>query len=101
MTEFIYYQKYVDAKETLSYYKQLELSERAAGKGYSAWMCTRRQGEYSWIVAAQTRNEHLVAVVLDGALVCTCGLIDSESRDDGNEAAQAEFLGGPGHVDRR
>lgn len=100
MTEFTYYQDIVDAKETLDYYRRSEVEYREAGNHYSVWMCMRRQGDYRWIVAAQESNEHEVALVVNGALVCTCGLMDSETRDDGNEAARAAFLSGPGHVDR-
>jgi hypothetical protein len=60
--------------------------------GYGAWMHGRRMGEYRDQVWEQEFNIHSIAVVLEGKVVCSCGLVA-----DGDELSDS-YLFSDGHI---
>lgn len=91
MSEPKYFEDLFNAAETLRKYEAAY--EKATG--YNKWMLGRREGEYDEFVSLQIKNVHQLAVVINGFLVCVCGLITEIESD--SEGSPTALLSAPGH----
>ena len=107
INNYLYYEPIIESRKQYRYHESAREKYRAlleaarseeeraaiATKGaYNSWMHGRRMGDYRYRVWAQEFNIHSIAVVVDGKVVCCCGLLA-----DGDELSDTYLLS-DGHI---
>ena len=94
-----YWTSLLNIGKTVARYESQQREDRASGdpkRAYDAWMCGRRVTQYVEHYDSQSQGIHEVALWVNGAPVCVCGLISPNEcvRDDG----EAHLASIPGHI---
>ena len=73
--------------------------EKRRALNFANWMIGRRIGNFRRFAEFQLEGRHEVALILNGFLVCVCGLITDVSGDAADsDAADLEFANAGGHL---